>query len=102
MTQRKRRHRKLAAVGKDEDTNVETKSSRKSDLLSCAFSCGLFSCGVVDSALQLVGHIVPTITSQATSVVGSGPSKAQQALIDLPTSANEVKITDSLVVCALW
>lgn len=52
----------------------------------------------MDSALQLVGHIVPAITSQAASVVGSGPSKAQQALMDLHTSAKEIELTDSLVV----
>ena len=56
------------------------------------------SCGVVYSALQLVGHIVPAITSQAASVVGSGSSKAQQAMIDLHESAKEVELTDSLVV----
>lgn len=52
----------------------------------------------MDSALQLVHHLVPAITSQAASVVGSGPSKAQQALIDLHTSAKEIDFTDSLVV----
>ena len=52
----------------------------------------------MDSALQLVGHIVPAITSQAASVVGSGPSKAQQALMDLHTSTKEIELTDSLVV----
>lgn len=52
----------------------------------------------MDSALQLVHHVVPTITSQAASVVGSGPNKAQQALINLHTSPKEIEFTESLVV----
>eukprot|EP00731_Ephydatia_muelleri_P027266 Em0019g139a len=113
---RKRRHRKLAAekggdASKCRRKGLQEKRTTKLFPITHCYEDGpsdlrsyLDSCAVVDSALQLVGHIVPAITSQAASVVGSGPSKAQQALMDLHTSAKEIELDGlacDIVGCSL-